>query len=204
MIDVVDPSSRWRFSQPLMEMYHHRKQVFVDQLGWNLPSGGSWLELDQFDNEHAVYLLVRGPGGGSHMGSVRLLPTTRPHMLSTTFSRLCPAGAPEGEDCWEISRLVTNPLAVRGTSCVRVHRLLAHGLVEFAVLNDIRRYTLVAEVSRVPALLSIGWDVMPLSLPVQMEGEHIQALQIGLDEESVERILRRGRGMALADASCAA
>ena len=204
MIDVVDPSSRLRFSQPLMEMYHHRKQVFVDQLGWDLPSGGSWLELDQFDNEHAVYMLVRDPGGGGHLGSVRLLPTTRAHMLGTTFAELCPGGAPVGEDCWEISRLVTNPLSIRGSSCVRVHRLLAQGLVEFAKLNGIARYTLVAEVSRIPALLSIGWDVMPLSLPMQMEGEHIQALQIILDEETTDRILRRGGSMALPEASCAA
>lgn len=191
MIDVVDPASRWRFSQPLMEMYHHRKRVFVDQLGWALPSAGSWLELDEFDHDHAVYLLARDRGEGTHLGSVRLLPTTRPHMLTTTFAELCPDGPPQGEDCWEISRLVTNPATVRGSTCIRVHRMLAGALVDFARLNGVRRYTLVAEISRVPALLAVGWLVTPLSLARRVGAETIQALQIDVDEATGERLRRR-------------
>ncbi|HEV2747193.1 MAG TPA: acyl-homoserine-lactone synthase [Allosphingosinicella sp.] len=191
MIDVVDPESRWRFSQPLMEMYHHRKRVFVDQLGWDLPSAGSWLEVDEFDHDSAVYLLARNEADGAHLGSVRLLPTTGPHMLTSIFSELCPVGAPQGPDCWEISRLVTNPGTVRGATCVRVHRMLARGLVEFARLNGIRRFTLVAEVSRVPALLAIGWAVSPISLAAVVDGETLQALQIEIEHDTVEKLARR-------------
>ncbi|HEY0447399.1 MAG TPA: acyl-homoserine-lactone synthase [Allosphingosinicella sp.] len=193
MIDVVDPSARWRFSQPLLEMYHHRKRVFVDQLGWNLPGSGGWLELDEFDHDYAVYLLARDRGDGAHLGSVRLIPTTRPHMLATTFAALCPGGAPEGEDIWEISRLVTNPVRASGAMSIKVHRMLAHGLTEFARLNGVRGYILVAEVSRVPALLAIGWTVRPLSLPSLFHGETVQALQIEIDEDTSERLLRRAQ-----------
>ncbi len=191
MIDVIDLHSRWRFSRPLMEMYHHRKRVFVDRLGWQLPAAGSWLEVDEFDHDFAVYLLARDADDGSHLGSVRLLPSTQPHMLATTFAGLCPDGPPVGEDCWEISRLVTNPLKAGGAMSVRVHRMLATGLAEFAELNGVRRYTLVTELGRVPALLAIGWPVTPLSLPTEFHGETIQALQIEMGADTIARIARR-------------
>ena len=124
MIDLVLPESRLGFAAALMEMHHDRKQVFVDRFGWSLPAKGSWLEIDQFDDDYAVYLLARSPEG-RHRGSVRLLPSSRPHMLNTLFSHLCPGGVPGGDDCWEISRLVTSPADAAGTTMLRIHRLLA-------------------------------------------------------------------------------
>ena len=192
MIDLVLPECRFGFAAALMEMHHDRKQVFVDRFGWRLPAKGSWLEVDQFDNDYAVYLLARSPEG-RHRGSVRLLPSSRPHMLSTLFSHLCPGGVPGGDDCWEISRLVTSHAGTAGTALLRVHRLLALALVEFAHANGIRRYTLVAEAQRVPALLSVGWPVTPLGLPTLVEGEQLQALQIEMAPGTLMDMRRRLR-----------
>jgi len=192
MIDLVLPEARFGFAGALMEMHHDRKQVFVDRFGWRLPAKGSWLEVDQFDNEYAVYLLARSPEG-RHQGSVRLLPSSRPHMLDSLFSHLCPAGVPGGDDCWEISRLVTNPSDAAGTTILKVHRLLALALVEFAIVNGISRYTLVAKASRVPVLLSVGWPVVPLGLPTTVNGEELQALQINLQVSTLDEMRRRLR-----------
>jgi N-acyl-L-homoserine lactone synthetase len=192
MIDLVLPEARFGFAGALMEMHHDRKQVFVDRFGWRLPAKGSWLEVDQFDDDHAVYLLARSEEG-RHQGSVRLLPSSRPHMLGSLFSHLCPAGVPGGDDCWEISRLVTNPTDASGTTVLRVHRLLALALVEFAAANGITRYTLVAEASRVPVLLSVGWPVEPLGLPTMTAGEQLQALQINLEPGTLDHMRRRLR-----------
>lgn len=192
MIDLVLPESRFGFAAALMEMHHDRKKVFIDRFGWRLPAKGSWLEIDQFDNDFAIYLLARSPEG-RHRGSVRLLPSSRPHMLNTLFSHLCPGGVPDGDDCWEISRLVTSPPDAPGTAVLRIHRLLALALVEFARDNGIRRYTLVAEAHRVPALLSLGWPVIPLGLPTVVEGEQLQALQIDLQPGTLEEMRRRLR-----------
>jgi N-acyl-L-homoserine lactone synthetase len=153
---------------------------------------GSWLEVDQFDDDYAVYLLARSPEGHDR-GSVRLLPSSRPHMLDTLFSHLCPGGVPAGDDCWEISRLVTRPPDAPGTALLRVHRLLALALVEFAHANGIRRYTLVAESHRVPALLSVGWPVTPLGLPTLVDGELLQALQIDLAPGTLDDMRQRLR-----------
>jgi N-acyl-L-homoserine lactone synthetase len=192
MIDLVLPEARFGFAGTLMEMHHDRKQVFVDRFGWRLPAKGSWLEVDQFDNDYAVYLLARSTEG-RHQGSVRLLPSSRPHMLDSLFSHLCPDGVPGGDDCWEISRLVTNPADAAGTTMLKVHRLLALALVEFAIANGINRYTLVAEASRVPVLLSVGWPVMPLGLPTMVDGVQLQALQIDLGPDTLNSMRERLR-----------
>ena len=68
-------------------------------------------------------------------------------MLGSLFSELCAYDVPVSEDCWEISRLVTCPPPVAGTSIVKLHRLLALALTEFALLNGIKRYTLVTGAS---------------------------------------------------------
>ena len=191
MIDVVLPENRFEFASVLLQMHHDRKRVFVDRLGWNLPSGDSWIEVDEFDNDYAVYLIARAPKSGRHHGSVRLLPSTRPHVLAALFPELCANGVPAAEDCWEISRLVAPPADTSGTALVRVHRMLALALVEFAVLNHIKRYSLVIEPHRVPALLSVGWDVRPLGLPMVCMGQELQALLIAVTPDTLPSMRRK-------------
>ena len=192
-VDLVLPENRIEYAAPLMQMHHHRKRVFVDTLGWKLASPYSWLEVDDFDDHRAVYLLARSPLTGDHEGSVRLLPTTGPHMLSRIFSALCSEPVPVGEDCWEISRLVSSPDTAPGASVIRVHRLLALALVEFALLNSIKRFTLVTEAHRVPALLSVGWPVEPLGLPTFFMGQQVQALQISITPATLIKMRSRLR-----------
>jgi N-acyl-L-homoserine lactone synthetase len=181
MIDLVLPESRFGFAGALMEMHRDRKRVFVDQLGWDLPVRGSWLEVDEFDNDYAVYLLARSGDDGAHQASLRLLPTMQPHMLQRLFAMLCAGPVPIGEDVWEISRLVGSPAGASGTTILRMHRLLALALVEFAALNQVRSFTLVIEANRLPALLAVGWPVVPLGLPSEVQGDLLQALRINVN-----------------------
>ena len=192
MIDLILPDARLGFAQPLIQMHQDRKLVFVDQLGWRLPVRGSWLEVDEFDNELAVYLMARSPDG-SHQGSLRLLPTVSRNMLGSLFHKLCVQKPPEREDCWEISRLVTRPLGAPGMSVLKVHRLLALALIEFAQLNAISAYTLVIDADRVPLVLSLGWKVRPLGLPTCLEGKTLQALQICIEASSLARMRAKYR-----------
>jgi N-acyl-L-homoserine lactone synthetase len=193
MIDIISPDKRSRYAGPLMQMHRDRKIVFVDGLGWQLSAPGSWLEVDAYDNDHAVYLMARDEESGDHMGSLRLLPTTGPNLLEGVFPSLCPDGPPRAGNIWEISRLVTAPHeGTPGTRVLKVHRLLALALIEFGLLNGIDHYVLVAESQRVPALLSIGWRVTPLSLPTAYDGGPlIEALQIDVDAEIAVRLRER-------------
>lgn len=87
----------------LREMFEARKRVFVDLLKWDIPVLDQRFEIDQFDDEHATYLIVPDEAGG-HAGSARLLETGRPHILDTLFPDLCEAPLPRGPKVLEITR----------------------------------------------------------------------------------------------------
>jgi len=190
-IKLVDADARLRFSKHLIEMHHDRKRVFVDQLGWQLPTAGSWLEIDQFDNEYTVYLIACAGNDDRHLASVRLLPTTRPHMLNTIFADLPDGGPVIGDDVWESSRFTIAPLGLRGTEVMRLSQYLALAHVEFALLNDIRRYTMIGEVHRVATVAAMGWKVRPLCLPKDCDGKKVVSLEVTIDEETLPKMRQR-------------
>lgn len=191
-IKVVDADARLASSKHIIEMHHDRKRVFVDQLGWRLPTAGSWLEVDSFDNEYTVYLIACS-ADDRHLASVRLLPTTRPHMLNTIFAGLCEGGPIVAPDVWESSRFTIAPMGLRGVEVMRVSQYLALAHVEFALLNGIRSYTMIGETHRVATVLSMGWKVRPLCLPTECDGDRIVAMEVSCDEETLQAMRRRFR-----------
>ena len=95
MLHLVEADCRASEDDVLRAMFAARKDVFVDLLGWSVPVLGGRFEIDQFDDEHANYLVVTGPDGG-HRASARLLPTTRPHILADLYAPLCDGKVPRG------------------------------------------------------------------------------------------------------------
>ena len=190
-IKLVDAGARLRFSRHLVEMHQDRKRVFVDELGWKLCAPGSWLEVDQFDTEYTVYLIACSANDDRHLASVRLNPTTRPHMLNTIFTHLCEDGPVEAEDAWESSRFTIAPIGMRGTEVMRLSQYLALAHTEFALLNGIRRYTMIGEVHRVATVVAMGWRVRPLCLPKACDDSKVQALEVTIDEDTLPMMRRR-------------
>jgi acyl-homoserine lactone synthase len=189
MIIVVTHAERGRHAGLLAQMHRHRKQVFIDRFGWRLPLIGGEQEVDQFDTERAVYLLSLDPAGAL-TGSLRLMPSTGPHLLGDLFAHLCADGAPRDAATWEVSRFCTDP-DLRDPSLARKHLLV--GLVEFALLYGIDRFTCVSHMVGVEQLLSIGWDAVPLGLPQPDESGMVGALAINITPETL-KLLRRNAG----------
>jgi N-acyl-L-homoserine lactone synthetase len=191
LVRVIDSARRLRFSRQIVEMHRDRKRVFVDQLGWELCAPGSWLEIDQFDTDHTVYLVLTDEEDERHIASVRLNPTERPHMLNTVFADLCEGGPVIGPDVWESSRFTIAPIGLRGTQVMRVSQYLALAHAEFALLNNIGRYTMIGETHRVATVVSMGWRVRPLCLPRECDGDKIVALEVTIDEETLSQMRAR-------------
>src|SRR5258705_9175705 len=99
---VIGSQSREPAKEPrLRAMFEARKQVFVDLLKWEVPVLDGRYEVDQFDDEHAVYLIV-ADAAGEHFGSARLLPTTPPHILNPLFPHLFACPPPRNPGCFTI------------------------------------------------------------------------------------------------------
>ena len=96
-------SSSSRPDPAIRAMFEARKRVFIDLLKWDVPVlGGTW-EIDHFDNEEATYIVVADEDQ-RHLGSARLLPTIRPHILGNLFAHLCDGDVPCGPETFEITR----------------------------------------------------------------------------------------------------
>lgn len=189
MLQVISGAARAANAALLEQMHRDRKTVFVDRLGWQVPVVDG-LEIDQFDGDDAIYL-VAVDEAGSHAGSLRLLPTMGPHLLGDVFPQLCERPPPRGPDIWEITRLFTAPGLADPK---QVRRELSLGMVEFAVLRGIRRYTCVTHVPYLSSVLAVGWDCEPLGLPQPHGGVLLGAVAIDISLETLA-MLRQRRGV---------
>ena len=169
-------------SRTLRAMFEDRKSVFVDLLQWDLPVLDGRFELDEYDDEYATYLIV-ADDFGDHLGSARLLPTTRRHILGDLFAQLCAAPPPAGSQVFEITRFC---LSRRQTAAERrrTRNRLVSALAAYALETHIRTYTGVAEISWLQQILAFGWDCRPLGPPARLDCGMIGALAIEITAET--------------------
>src|SRR5260370_24068997 len=168
MVLVSERTAQPLADQALRSMFEARKRVFVDLLKWDVPALDGRFELDQFDDEHAIYLIVRG-NRGEHLGSARLLPTIRPHLLDTLFAELCAFSPPRGPNIFEITRFCLERRLPAARRLV-VRNKLVSALADFALQRGIATYTGVAEMGWLQQILSFGWACRPLGLPRAIGG----------------------------------
>lgn len=183
MVTLINRYNAQRHAPVLRAMHAARKQVFVDMLGWQVPHDGIE-ERDEFDDEDAVYLVVRDPVTDAHLASARLLRTDRRHILGDLFPQLCDSPPPRGPDVREITRFCLAPgVGRRGRLAARAQ--LVRSFVEYALLSGIRAYTGVAPLSWLTQILAAGWDARPLGMPKSMSGDLLGALEIKISAQTL-------------------
>ena len=185
-------------------MFEERKRVFVDLLRWDVPVIAYRYEVDQFENDRAVYIVVTG-NDGEHRASARLLPTTHDHILGTIFPDLCDEAPPCGSAILEITRFCL-ARKLRARERLEVRNQLVTALVEYALAHQIRSFAGVAEWPWFQQILSFGWTCRPLGLPTFEDGRSLVALQIDVDDRTREQLRASGifRNVGPADLAAAA
>jgi N-acyl-L-homoserine lactone synthetase len=186
MVTLINRHNAATHKPVLRDMHAARKQVFVDLLGWQVPHDGTE-ERDGFDNDDAVYLVVRDPHSGDHLASARLLPTDRPHILSELFPELCEGPLPHGPDVREITRFCLAP-GIGRQARRDARSQLVRAFVEYALLSGIRAYTGVAHLAWFSQILAAGWDVRPLGLPRTIRGQLLGAMEIRITGETLSQL----------------
>ena len=174
----------------LAAMFEARKRVFVDLLGWDVPVLAGRFEVDQFDDPHARYLVLTDRNG-VHLGSARLLDTTRPHILGELYPELCENEVPSGPGIAEITRFCLDR-RLRARERLMARNQLVSALVDHALAAGIERYTGVAEMSWLQQILSFGWVCRPLGLPQAIDGTLLGALAIEIGPDTPSLLARAG------------
>lgn len=173
----------------LRAMFEARKRVFIDLLRWDLPVLAGRFELDQFDNEAAMYIVL-SDHNGAHRASARLLPTTKPHILDTMFPALCDEAIPRGSTTMEITRFCLERCST-AEQRREARNELVHALVAFALAHGVERYSGVADLPWLRQILTFGWHCRPLGVPKVVDGKTLGAMVIEIDEDT-PTLLERG------------
>lgn len=185
MVSLINIHNRDRCHGLMNAMHADRKRVFVDMLKWMVPHDHQH-ERDEFDDEHAVYLIVSDQQA-NHLASVRLLRTDRRHILGDLYPELCDGQPPRGPDYREITRLCLAP-GIGKAGRIEARNLLARSLVEYALLTGIRAYTGVAELRWLSQILSAGWHCLPLGMPQSVGGKMLGSLIIRIDASTLGQL----------------
>jgi len=199
---IVEGAEHPLANHTLRAMFEARKRVFVDLLRWDVPVLQGRYEIDQYDDEHAAYIVI-ADAAGTHLGSARLLPTTRPHILDTLFADLCAEAPPRGPNTLEITRFC---LGRRGSARDRldVRNRLVSAIVDHALARGVTAYTGVAEMGWLQQILAFGWRCRPLGLPRARDGKMLGALHIEICEATPGLLARNRIYRPLASDACLA
>ncbi|MES2443949.1 MAG: acyl-homoserine-lactone synthase [Pseudomonadota bacterium] len=177
-----------RDSAPLAfdTMFEDRKALFVDLLRWDVPVVDGRFEMDAFDAEGAIYLIALDDEG-EHQGSLRLLPTDRPHLLDSMFGQLCPLGIPAGPGVLEITRLCL-PSRLGARSRLEVRNALISAMVDYALVSGVTRLTGLVEVGFRKEVLSMGWLAEPIGPATLFGGATLGAFALHITSDTPVRL----------------
>ncbi|WP_417623466.1 acyl-homoserine-lactone synthase [Paremcibacter congregatus] len=194
MAHLVTKTNIHHYEKQMDQMFRLRHQVFVDEMGWDLPMARAGREVDQYDTEDTVYILSLNQNLDV-VGSMRLLPTTADHLMSDLFSNLLDIEEPVGPTIWESSRTcVTLDIGQRG----KINLVLSDvfiGMTEAAMLLGIEKVSFVANMQIYPSILQGGWSVHPLGLPKRDKfGEELVAAYVSINQAALHNV-RQNRGI---------
>lgn len=190
MLDIHNPDFTDIPDAVMRGMFAARKTVFVDLLKWQVPVLEGRYEVDQFDNVHARYLILTDRDG-QHLGSARLLPTTRPHILDTLYPELCADGPLRSAAVYEITRFCLDR-GLRADERRLVRNALVGTLVDHALATGIASYTAIAELGWFQQILAFGWRCRPLGLPQVLDGHMLAALRIEVTQDTPRMLAEAG------------
>lgn len=171
-------------------MFADRKRLFVDLLGWDVPVVEGRYEIDQFDGQAATYLIATDHRG-NHVGSLRLLPTTGPHILADLFASLCDDGVPRGPGVLEITRLCL-PGRLGTVARLAVRNRLISAMVDHALERAIIALTGIVAWDFLEQIMAMGWRCAPLGAPCRIAGARLGAFRIEIDADTPRHLAATG------------
>jgi acyl homoserine lactone synthase len=164
----------------------YRHQVFVEQLGWDLPGAGGCFERDQYDRQDTIYVVARDESGAI-CGCARLLPTIRPYLLREVFPFLLAADmpAPEAPDVWELSRFAASPGTLGDESASWAVRPMLASVVECAAKLGAKQLIGVTFLSMERLFRRIGVHAHRAGPAQRIDGRMVVACWIDIDSQTL-------------------
>jgi len=187
MIHIVTASNQHLYQNEMEQAYRLRHRLFVDEMKWTDLAKPDGREIDQFDDEYAVHMLYIEDG--KVLGYQRMLPSTRPHLLSDVMPQLCEDERPVGPHIWEWTRYCVEPgHRERGRALSPVANALLSGIVEWGLENGIRTIIIEMNPLWLLRLVQLYFRTMPLGLPQKIGEQDVVAVTATFDHRTLARL----------------
>ncbi len=192
MIHLVDAENIREYRAEMDQAYRLRHQVFVEESKWEELRKADGREIDQFDDGRALHMLyIRD---GAVLGYQRMLPTTKPHLLSDVLPDLCEGERPVGPEVWEWTRYcVSRPHRERGRALSPIANSLLSGIVEWGLSTGVSTIIIEMDPIWLLRLVQLYFRVTPLGLPRRYGPSDVVAVAAKFDSRTLAR-LREMRG----------
>jgi acyl homoserine lactone synthase len=165
-------------------MFRDRAEQFSVRLKWDVTVDENGFERDEYDAINPIYVIYELPDG-THGGSMRILPTTGPTMISDHFLHLTDGVAIQSPLIWECTRFCLSP---RADGKVAGALMLAGA--EFGLESGLSHSVGVFDARMTLIYRRLGWEPEILG----QEGEGRMAVAVGLwpmDSDLRERLSAR-------------
>ncbi|TPK95322.1 MULTISPECIES: acyl-homoserine-lactone synthase [unclassified Mesorhizobium] len=187
MLLVVTAQNSGKYQVELDQAFRLRHKVFVEEKGWTDLWREDGREIDRFDDEHAVHMLFTIED--RVVGYQRVLPSTRPTLLSEVLRDLCDGALPVGDTIWEWTRYCVEPqYRERGRMLSPVANALLSGIVEWGLSSGVDTVIIEMNPLWILRLVQLHFKVTPLGVPKLVGGEETVAVTARFDERTLQRL----------------
>ena len=187
MIVVIDKDNRNEHRAALDQAYCLRHRIFVEEAGWEALRSPDGRERDRFDDEYAVEMLLYV--GERLIGYQRMLPTTRPHLLTDIYPQLCDGESPRGPNVYEWTRFAVDPVyRGDGTGLGLAGAELVLAYVEWGLTKGVDSVVVELAPSQMMKFVQCHFLPHPLGVVQTIDGRDTIALQAYFDERTRDRL----------------
>ncbi|MDN2566703.1 GNAT family N-acetyltransferase [Aquibium sp. A9E412] len=182
--ELMERPDLWRAVHEL------RYRIFVEEMGWDDLRRPDGLEIDQFDHEDAVHhLAIRN---GELAGYQRMLPTTRPHLLTDVLGDLCEGPTPTGPNIYELTRYAVAPHYREGRWGVSsVGSELIAGFIEWGMRTGVDQVIIEFEPMWVLRALQLRFLARPLGYQRTYGRQQVVATLLTFNEHTLATVRER-------------
>ena len=190
MIYALTTSQLMQSPRLWQAVHRLRYKVFVEEMDWQDLARDDQLEIDQFDHDEAVHHLAMR--NGELVGYQRMLPTTRPHLLTDVLQDLYVGSPPSGRDVYELTRYAVAPAfrdGRRGVSTVGTE--LIAGFIEWGMQAGVDKVIIEFEPMWVLRALQLHFLATPLGYQRTYGRQQVVATLLQFNEDTLNTVRSR-------------
>lgn len=187
LIQIIHGQDIHDHKDAMEQVWHLRHEVFVVEKNWQALNKPDKREIDQFDDDHAVHMLFWDDE--EVVGYQRMLPTTRPYLLTDVYPHLCEAELPQSPNVWEWTRFaVKTEHRTRGRMLSPIANQLLSAIVEWGLASNVSSIIIEMNPLWLLRLAQLHFRTVPLGLLQKIDGEDVLAVQAHFDQRTLDQL----------------